>query len=435
LLSLFFAFFITTYLYQRQAVNQIENETLKTGKEIIQLYENSTHENIDSFFNGVTFFNYNIFVVNSSGNIRSYGKDIEKFKVAPNNIRKVLQGEVYRGFSSEKRSKPKARYVGIPLNVNGELQAMFLQPKFDVNVKAIHKVLFTLIGVVIGFGSVLILISSRFIVNPIVKLTRATEQLSVGNYNVKVDVDRKDELGVLAKSFTNMANELQKIEQMRQDFVSNVSHEFKTPLTSIKGLAIALNEEELTPTQRKQYLSIIEMESDRLTSLTSDLLKLASLESEHHPLHLTEFLVDKQIRDLLIQMQQQWLGKEIEFDLELDKVNFIGDEDLLRQVWSNLISNSIKYSNESSKIYVSLKLDRDLVFTIRDSGIGIADEDLPYIFEKFYKADKSHSRSVSGHGVGLAIVKRIVELHKGNIKVSSNLNKGTEIIIQLPVIK
>jgi signal transduction histidine kinase len=435
LLSLFFAFFITTYLYQRQAVNQIENETFKTGNEIIQLYKNSTHSELNSFFKGVTFFNYNIFVVDSSGNIRSYGKDIKRFKVTPNNIRKVLQGDVYRGFTSEKRPKPKERYVGIPLKVNGETHAMFLQPKFDVNVKAIHKVLFTLIGVVIGFGSVLILISSRFLVNPIVKLTRATEQLAIGNYNVKVDVDRKDEIGVLAKTFANMASELQKIEKMRQDFVSNVSHEFKSPLTSIKGLAIALNEEKLSPQQTKQYLSIIEMESDRLTNLTSDLLKLASLESEHHPLNKAEFYVDKQIRDLLIQLQQQWLGKEIEFDLQLDKISFKGDEDLLRQVWSNLISNSIKYSNESSKIFISLKLNKDLIFTIRDSGIGISSDDLPYIFEKFYKADKSHSRSVSGHGVGLAIVKRIVELHNGNIKINSELNKGTEIIIQLPVRK
>lgn len=233
-----------------------------------------------------------------------------------------------------------------------------------------------------------------------------------------------------------MAGELKQLEQMRQDFVSNVSHEIQTPLTSISGFARALQSNDLiAEEERKDYLDIIIAESGRLSRLSDNLLKLASLDSEHHPFTAVPFRLDEQIRTIVVTCEPQWSARRIVIDLELpEAVHITGDEDQLKQVWMNLLSNSIKFTPEGGRI--SIRIDRstaEVAVTISDNGIGISPEEWGAVFQRFYTVDKSRNGSNSGNGLGLAIVSKIVSLHQGSIEVDGAAGVGTTIIVRLPL--
>ena len=222
------------------------------------------------------------------------------------------------------------------------------------------------------------------------------------------------------------------MEKMRQEFVSNVSHEIQSPLTSIKGFAQVLRNNNLSEEERVHYLNIIETESTRLSKLGDNLLKLATLDSDQVELQLKSYRLDKQIRSTILSLEPHWERKNIKFEIFMDEVEIIGDEGMLNQVWTNLIHNSIKFTEENGqiKIYLS-KLQDKVEFKIIDTGIGIDEEEQQHIFERFYKADKARARSIGGNGLGLSIVKRIIEVHKGSIEVQSELGNGSTFTIYL----
>ena len=204
------------------------------------------------------------------------------------------------------------------------------------------------------------------------------------------------------------------------------------PLTSIGGFAQALQNDQLSGEERHHYLAIIETESQRVSRITEDLLKLAALESEHAKFEPTLYRLDKQVRSLILACEPQWEDKKLEMNVALEEVEIKADEDLMSQVWTNLIHNSIKFTPQGGKIWIDLQRQGDGVeFKIRDSGIGIAAEDQARIFERFYKADRSRTRSNGGSGLGLAIAKKIVELHEGEIGVESEGGWGTTFTVRL----
>jgi signal transduction histidine kinase len=224
------------------------------------------------------------------------------------------------------------------------------------------------------------------------------------------------------------------MENMRQEFISNVSHEIQSPLTSIRGFAQALKDDHLTAEERHHYLDIIEEESTRLSRITEDLLKLASLESDQLHFEPKPYRLDQQIRNLVLACEPQWRNKSINMDVSLEELTITADEDLLSQVWINLIHNSIKFTPEAGSIGIDLHSQGDqIIFKISDTGIGISKEDQARIFERFYKADKSRTRTKAGSGLGLSIVKKIVEMHKGTAEVQSDVNLGTTFTVFLPM--
>ncbi|TCP32295.1 signal transduction histidine kinase [Scopulibacillus darangshiensis] len=266
-------------------------------------------------------------------------------------------------------------------------------------------------------------------------LKDAMQQIARGDFNVNLKIDSnngKNPFGDLAENINHMASELNQMETMRQEFVSNVSHEIQSPLTSISGFAKILQNDELSPSERKHYADIIELESRRLSKLSDNLLKLTSLESEHHPFERVPYRLDHQLREIVLAFEPQWTDKSIEMDISLDKTEIIADRELMNQVWNNLINNSIKFTPEDARIKVELqKNDQEAVVRISDTGIGISKENLAHIFERFYKADKSRTRSVNGSGLGLSIVKKIISMHKGIIQVDSEPGKGTRMSVHL----
>lgn len=262
----------------------------------------------------------------------------------------------------------------------------------------------------------------------------ALERIAKGDFRVRLEDRPHDNqmVSTLASSINKMALELEQMERLRQEFISNVSHEIQSPLTSIRGFAQALRAEHLTPEERLHYLTIIETESTRLSRITENLLRLASLEAEQVKFEPKAYRLDKQIRALILASEPQWTEKAIEMDVTLEDVTLTADEDLLSQVWVNLIHNSIKFTPPGGKVCVDLRrAGGAIAFHIQDTGIGIAAEDQARIFERFYKADPARSRTNGGSGLGLAIVKKIVELHGGEIRVESKPGEGAKFIVTL----
>lgn len=295
--------------------------------------------------------------------------------------------------------------------------------------------LFLIIGLVVStiIGTGLAFPVGYYFLKPLNELIEATRQVSKGNFNIKAK-ELKRNLGIseLIKSFNIMTAELSSIEMFRTDFISNVSHEFKTPIASIQGFAELLQKNNLSKEERIEYAGIIVEESKRLSNLSSNILKISKLEHQEIIGGKASFSLDEQIRRSILLLEHLWDRKNIEFDLHLDEINYIGDEELLQQVWVNLLENAINFSKSNGKIYIGLREKEGFVeCVVRDYGIGMSEATLARIFEKFYQGDKS--RFQEGHGLGLPLIKRILELHEATISLESKLDEGTTFIVRLPI--
>lgn len=267
-------------------------------------------------------------------------------------------------------------------------------------------------------------------------ILQALEQIARGDFQVRFSPTLEANLvtSKLVKSVNQVAIELSQMEHLRQEFISNVSHEIQSPLTSIRGFAQVLRTQRLDQEDREHYLGIIETECTRLSRMTDNMLRLASLEAEQRRIEAKPYRLDKQIRALVLASEPQWSDKCIDIELSLDEIEILADEDLLSQVWNNLLHNSIKFTAEHGKIALDFhRSESQVECNITDTGIGISEEEQARIFERFYKADKSRVRTGGGSGLGLAIAKKIIELHQGVIKVSSQPGVGTSLTVVLPL--
>ncbi|MTI56671.1 MAG: sensor histidine kinase [Geosporobacter ferrireducens] len=265
------------------------------------------------------------------------------------------------------------------------------------------------------------------------QILNAMTRIAQGDFDVFIDAHDDYLHNDMVDGINKIAKELGSMEQLRQDFISNVSHEIQSPLTSISGFAALLKNTALTDEQKNHYLGIIEAESKRLSALSDNLLKLSALETGGEPLSSMEFRLDKQLEEVVLMLEPQWNVKGIELEVDLERVTAQGDEGMLSQVWVNLLHNAIKFTPEGGVIRVILKSDQvNICCRITDTGIGIAPEDQIHIFERFYKVDKSRDRAHGGNGLGLSLAKKIVELHEGQITTQSEIGKGTTFTITLP---
>ncbi len=280
-------------------------------------------------------------------------------------------------------------------------------------------------------GSLLLFLALNKIAKPIIHISDCAKKVASGDFSVRVKHSGKDEIGTLADNFNSMVDGLSKMEYLRKDFMSSVSHEFKTPIAAIQGFAELICDDSLTASERLEYSSILKEETARLSKLCSNMLRLSGLDSGTVVLKPTHFALDEQIRKVIVLLADLWQEKNLTIDTNLEKINFYGDEELLHQVWLNLLDNAIKFSEKSGSIKVSCaKLGDNAVICINNMGKIIDEQNKQRIFEKFFQCDKSHSQS--GNGLGLSIVKRIVDISGGEISFESSSQKGTtfEVIIK-----
>ena len=237
-----------------------------------------------------------------------------------------------------------------------------------------------------------------------------------------------DELGELAESFNKMADEIKLQDGLRNTFIANVSHELRTPLASMQGFIQGMLDRAIDEADRDKYLEIVLGETKRMNTLITDLLHLAKIESGQFPVELSEFDINELIRRCIIVFEQRIEDKHLSVDVHLsdEKTMVWADEDRISQVITNLVDNAVKFSDDGGELKVWANTIGNKVYVnIADTGEGIAEEEQPYIFERFYKIDKSHSRSKPGTGIGLSIVKRIISQHGEKISLQSTPGKGT----------
>lgn len=265
---------------------------------------------------------------------------------------------------------------------------------------------------------------TRWFIDPIKKLGGAMDKIAEGDFSARLETKSSSkEIKEIYSGFNMMAQELQSTEILQSDFVSTVSHEFKTPINAIEGYSMLLQNDDNLTEEQKEYVEKIIFNTKRLSSLTGSILLLSKLENQSIISNKTQFDLDEQIRKSLLALEGEWERKEIEFDIEMDDTDFVGNEALLHHIWDNLISNAIKFSFQGGEIKIRLyNLEERVIFTVSDNGIGINDESKKHIFDKFYQADHSHKQE--GNGLGLALVKKIIDLEGGDISVESNTGCG-----------
>jgi len=284
-------------------------------------------------------------------------------------------------------------------------------------------------GVFVGITLMIVVIHR--IIRPLRQITEATKKVASGDFTVKVDTRRNDEIGKLSNNFNIMVDELNSIEYLRKDFVSNISHELKTPIASIQGFTKLLADDNLSKEEKNEYINIILEETSRLSNLSNNMIKLSKFENQEIITNKKQYKLDEQLRKAIIMLETKINEKNIKITLKSDPITIIQDEELIMEIWINLLNNAVKYTKQKGKIEVIVKNQEEFVeVKIKDNGIGISKEQQERIFEKFFQADKSHS--AEGSGLGLAIVKRIVELINGKITLESEEGKGTTFIVNIP---
>ncbi|WP_274651443.1 sensor histidine kinase [Paenibacillus humicola] len=384
---------------------------------------------------------YMILIADAAGRIQRFGTaSADRLTAAPEakDVRTVLAGGTIQRIERPNLFKPGAMIVGIPAKgPTGGRAALFVESDTPSLYDGYGSQLFTIyLGMLVSFLLILLLRPWRQGMHAWVEVIGAIRRMSKGDFNVKLRGDSRHmpgQLGELAESLNDMASELSQMEAMRQAFISNVSHEIQSPLTSIRGFARALQQDGLSDEQRLHYYGIIETESVRLSKLSDNLMKLTSLESDKHPFEPKRYRLDKQLRSMVLACEPQWLEKNMLIDIELSEIWVTADEDLMSQVWMNLLSNGIKFTPEGGTIGVEAVIENDAIAVIlSDNGPGISEDDLPYIFDRFFKADKSRNRAAGGSGLGLSIVKKIVDMHGGTIEARSSAGVGTTFTVRLP---
>ncbi|MBC2725302.1 HAMP domain-containing sensor histidine kinase [Desulfosporosinus sp.] len=305
----------------------------------------------------------------------------------------------------------------------------------DLSIKEAHAVfgifMFVTLFLCVALGGSLLYFAMGKISEPIIRISNSAKDVAKGDFSVRMDYKGNDEIGMLAQNFNLMITELGNMEYLRKDFISSVSHEFKTPIASIQGFAEMLLDKDLSEENFQAYTNIIIDESKRLSHLSSNMLRLSKLDHQFIPESTRPFSLDEQIRRTIVLLEEKWSRKNLDLDIDLDEIVYTGDEALIQQIWVNLIENAVKFSAESETIWIRAKKTPDKVIVeIKDQGIGIANIDQGRIFEKFFQADKSHSKE--GSGLGLAIVKKIVEIYEGEIDFTSEMGQGTTFVVKLP---
>ena len=303
--------------------------------------------------------------------------------------------------------------------------------------ESLLSISYIMLVIIFLLSLIILLFFTEFVYVPLRKITTATEQYASGNMHYEFSVESEDEIGYLAAALSYMASEIAKNEDGQKKFIANVSHDFRSPLTSIKGYLEAMLDGTIPPQQHEKYLGIVLNETDRLTKLTNSLLTLNNLNMRGMVLEKTVFDINQVIRNTIASFEGTLAKKRISIELVLtgDTLSVQADMGKIQQVLYNLLDNAIKFSHHDSSIKIETTVKHQKVFiSVKDSGIGIPKESLKLIWDRFYKTDLSRGKDKKGTGLGLSITKEIIHAHNENINVISTEGVGTEFIFSLPII-
>ncbi len=303
----------------------------------------------------------------------------------------------------------------------------------DQRVEPLNILLFMgSISMIVSF--ILTALTSKVSMKPVNKAVNLMNRLASGDFKARLEYGKPIGLHPtfieISDSFNKMAEELENTEMLRSDFINNFSHEFKTPIVSIAGFAKLLKKGNLTKEQQKEYIDIIEEESLRLSAMATNVLNMTKVENQAILTNITQFNLSEQLRSSILMLEGKWAKKNIEFNLDFDEYLIYANEEMLKHVWTNLVDNAIKFSEDFGTVAIKItEKEKSLCVSVKNVGSEISPEQQKRVFNKFYQADESHS--TEGNGIGLALVKEVVRLHNGNVSVTS-ANNVTVFTVELP---
>ena len=287
--------------------------------------------------------------------------------------------------------------------------------------------------IAVGLTVITVFLLSRLITLPLIRMKKATEQLSEGNNEVRLNIDRNDELGELANAITKLSDDLDRLKNARNEFLASISHELRTPLTYIKGYADIASRPDASEEEKREYIAIIREETAHLTELIRQLFELAQMDHNQFSIKKEKFSLDVLFQSVVALVRPAFDEKQISLSVSCEKgtVAFI-DPERFQQVLLNVLDNARKHSPKGTQVILQGTQDEETItVSIRDEGDGIPEKELPFVFERLYRVDKSRSRQYGGSGLGLAIAKEIVESHGGLMTLQSEYGQGTTVRIEL----
>jgi signal transduction histidine kinase len=440
-ISIMIGMILANFIYMTSTKQKIDHQNVEIAQRITLNLESmhADRSSFEPFLESIGNLGYQLYVLNEYGKEAYFGEPFTKTELSNEAKKVITEKDIYHGMSNFSHkfllmghfSNDVRNTVGVPFTMNGEEYGLFIRPNNKLLFSDIHMILawfFVAVAVVSISGVILF---AKHLIKPITKLTEATKEITRENFHYPLKIERNDEIGQLVESFNIMQKQLQHNDEARKSFINNVSHDFQSPLMNIQGYAELLLSQKVNEREYREYLQVIDHESKRLSILTNQLLLLTSLDQKAYPMMISEVQLDEQIKQTIRRYHWRLQEKEIEVSYKLHPVRMKVDEELMSNVWDNLITNAIKYNIHGGSIWISLSRNESfLTIIVKDTGIGMDQEALTQIFDRFYRVDSS--RKSGGTGLGLSIVKQIIDLHGGEIKVDSKVAKGTTFTIILP---
>ena len=448
------SFFLITTLFARLTFNHLvmdkaaalyKEATLISTRYADSIYNSSLQaDDVRDQLEAIdTFTQSEIWIINPDGQLLYNSTDttvdkdntvtIEHFNPTDTGNNYYMVGDFYGNFESDVLS------VLSPINsdfrIRGYVVMHYEISEIRESRDSLLNIYYMALGIMFVLSLVILIVFTIVVYRPLKKITKATEEYADGNLTHKIEVNKDDEIGHLAASLNYMASELSKGEDNQKQFIANVSHDFRSPLTSIKGYIEAMEDGTIPPEMSGKYLKIVLNETERLTKLTNSLLSLNNLNTRGMHLDISDFDINAVIKNTAATFEGTCKQKRIRFNLVLcgEELYVSADMGKIQQVLYNLIDNAIKFSDANSDIKLETSEKNDTVFvSVKDSGIGIPKESQKLVFDRFYKTDLSRGKDKKGTGLGLAITKEIINAHHENINVISTVGVGTEFIFTLP---
>ncbi|SHM49186.1 ATP-binding protein [Gracilibacillus kekensis] len=434
--------YIILQLILNYSINQTETQLVQLSeKYATQVNDLEDPENLQLLEHLTDMTDTSAVILDSNGNNlleTNWHSDITDQILDPNEIKQLDQGATvveeytFNGSTYLKVAQPIT-------NPNGTNGSVVLFSSFGLISNSIHNIIFLVI--LASLGAVALAMGFTFFISkklgaPLIEMEKVAKQIAEKkNFSLRVDYKANDEIGSLAHAINHLSETLERYQTNRNEFFSNITHELKTPLTYVKGYANAvLHEMYQSKEERDEFLEIIENETDHISNLMDDLMDLSKIEEGKIDLNKEDVNINKLTEEMLRRSQFRAAEKGLKMELEVpdNTVYLFADKSRLDQVLTNLVENAVRYT-EKGGIVLQIKEERDdVLIQVKDTGIGIKQEDIPYLFERFYRVDKSRSRANGGTGLGLSIVKNLVEMHEGDIHVTSEVNKGTTISLRFP---
>lgn len=439
--------FFSTSLFYKEFTNQIEDNLLNAGiktNSLMERYYNNeiTKSELTAWIDAMGYIsNIRIYILNPDATVLQQVSANDVLNVNDQlrqDMKSAMDGtEVIRMTSvSLEPDSEEVVYAALPLKYNDKISGviMVFSPFTEVN-KLLKEAILTIITVVIivvMIGTLAILRVSINISDPIKEISDYAKQIGKGQNVPDIEIETGDEIQMLADSFNEMKKEILATEQMRKEIVANVSHELRTPLTSIIGFIKGILDGVIPKEEEDKYLSIAYEEANRLKELTKDIVDVAKLESGNMKLNKENFILNDLVHDVYIELEDMVKEKNLDFILEERDKNILinADKARIRQVLINILNNSVKFTDKGSITLVIEKANEKAKITVKDTGIGIQKDKIAYLFNKFYTAN-DYGSATSGAGLGLNIVKTIIDMHKGEVNIESEVNKGTTVIVVL----